>query len=245
MPTYSPSLKLSLIANGDQSGIWGTTTNTNWDLVEEAIAGVQSITMTNANYTLSDLNGISDESRNMVIVAGGTNSAVWQVIAPLEPKVYLVVNSTSGGFSITFGASTGSIVTIPNGYATFIYCNGVNFYAGITTSAGNFKVTGNLVTDGSASVGTTLAVGGNTTLSGDLAVTGSSTIVPVGSTITYPSATPPSGFLLCNGAAVSRGTYSSLFALVGVTFGSGDGVTTFNLPNISGPVANMYYVIRY
>ena len=76
--TYSPSLKIQLIANGDQSGVWGTTTNNNWELMEQAVAGVQSITMTNADYVLSNLNGVSDEARNMVIVAGGAGKhSMW------------------------------------------------------------------------------------------------------------------------------------------------------------------------
>ena len=46
----------------------------------------------------------------------------------------------------------------------------------------------------------------------------------------------PEGWLLCNGAAVSRTTYANLFAKIGVTYGSGDGSTTFNLPNLDGRV---------
>ena len=46
----------------------------------------------------------------------------------------------------------------------------------------------------------------------------------------------PDGWLLCNGAAVSRTTYANLFAKIGVTYGSGDGSTTFNLPNLDGRV---------
>ena len=46
----------------------------------------------------------------------------------------------------------------------------------------------------------------------------------------------PEGWLLCNGAAVSRSTYANLFAKIGVTYGSGDGSTTFNLPNLDGRV---------
>lgn len=245
MTTYTTSLKINQIANGDQSGIWGTTTNTNWNLVEEAIAGVESITMLNANYTLSNLNGVSDEARNMVIVAGGTNSAIYQIIAPLVPKVYLVVNNTAGGFAITFGGSSGSIVSIPNGYSALVYCNGSNFYAAPTSCIGNFAATGNLAVAGDAAVSGDATVSGDTTISGDLTVTGSSTIVPLGTIVAYVSATPPTGFLLCNGAAVSRGTYADLFALVGVTYGAGDGSTTFNLPNIPVLVANVYYVIKY
>ena len=52
--------------------------------------------------------------------------------------------------------------------------------------------------------------------------------------------TPPSGWLECNGAAVSRATYSTLFVAIGTTFGSGDGTTTFNLPDLRG-----YFVRGY
>ena len=47
----------------------------------------------------------------------------------------------------------------------------------------------------------------------------------------WPTATAPTGFLLCNGAVVSRSTYAALFAILGVVFGSGDGSTTFTLPD--------------
>ena len=46
----------------------------------------------------------------------------------------------------------------------------------------------------------------------------------------------PSGWLLCNGSAISRTTYSALFSAVGTTYGTGDGSSTFNLPNLSGRI---------
>lgn len=242
--TYSTSLKLEIIPNGDQSGTWGTTTNTNLNLIEQAVAGVQTITMTNANYTLTNLNATSDEARNMVIVVSGSISSTYQVIAPLVAKTYIVTNSTVGGYNITFGGSGGTLVTIPNGYSTLVYCDGSNFYAGLTSSSGDFKVLGGFVATGNASVGGLLSVSGNTVLSGSLTVTGSTSIVPVGSTMLYPSSSAPSGFLVCGGQAVSRGTYAALFALVGTTFGSGDGSTTFNLPSLTAPT-NYYYVIKF
>lgn len=55
---------------------------------------------------------------------------------------------------------------------------------------------------------------------------------PVGSIQMYGAASAPAGWLLCNGAAVSRTTYSRLFAIVGTTFGAGDGSTTFNVPDM-------------
>ena len=59
----------------------------------------------------------------------------------------------------------------------------------------------------------------------------------IGSIIPYPGSTLPEGFLVCDGSAVSRDDYSDLFEIIGTTYGSGDGSTTFNLPNLSGRVA--------
>jgi len=57
---------------------------------------------------------------------------------------------------------------------------------------------------------------------------------PIGSIVSYAGAAAPSGYLLCNGAAVSRTTYAALFAAIGTTYGVGNGSTTFNLPDLRG-----------
>ena len=91
MSTYSTSLRLELIANGAQVGNWGDTTNNNLGtLLEQAITGVTTITMVDADYTLSNLNGTSDEARNAVLVVGGANTAIKNLIAPLVEKTYWV-----------------------------------------------------------------------------------------------------------------------------------------------------------
>lgn len=59
-----------------------------------------------------------------------------------------------------------------------------------------------------------------------------STAVPTGVVVMWTTATAPTGWLLCDGSAVSRSTYSGLFAVIGTTYGSGDGSTTFNLPDL-------------
>lgn len=55
--------------------------------------------------------------------------------------------------------------------------------------------------------------------------------VPTGTITSFAGKSVPTGFLLCNGAAVSRTTYKALFNVIGTTYGTGDGSTTFNLPN--------------
>lgn len=150
MATYSTSLKLTLLANGEGAGTWGQTTNTNLGtLLEQAITGVQSIVMADANVTLTNLNGASDQARNAVLVVTGTNNAVRDIIAPLVNKQYLVVNNTTGGQSIRIRGSTGFTVTIPNGAKVFVYCDGTNFYgADPSYASGNFSVGGNLSVTG-------------------------------------------------------------------------------------------------
>ena len=58
--------------------------------------------------------------------------------------------------------------------------------------------------------------------------------VPAGAVFYFAASSAPTGYLICNGSAVSRSTYAALFAIVGTTFGAGDGSTTFNLPDLRG-----------
>lgn len=71
---------------------------------------------------------------------------------------------------------------------------------------------------------------------GDLATSVLKLVCPVGTIAPYAGATAPTGWLLCDGAEVSRATYADLFALIGTTYGVGNGTTTFNLPDMKGRV---------
>lgn len=89
-------------------------------------------------------------------------------------------------------------------------------------------ITGDLCVSGSVEAGS-LTVNG--TGLDDLL----SQLIPVGSLFPFAGSSAPSSyFLLCDGSAISRTTYSSLFAAIGTTYGSGDGSTTFNLPDTRG-----------
>ena len=72
--------------------------------------------------------------------------------------------------------------------------------------------------------------------SGDLDIMSGGDTLPVGAIIPYSGSTIPTNFLLADGSAVSRTTYSELFEAIGTTYGAGDGSTTFNLPNLKGKV---------
>jgi len=225
--TYSTSLKIQLIGNGEQSSIWGNTTNTNWNLIEQAVAGVQSITMANANYTLTDLNGISDEARNMVLVVGGSNSAIRQVITPLVPKVYMVSNNTSGGYAITVGGATGTLVTVPNGASVLVYCDGTNFYAGVSGAAGNFSIPGNNTVAGNETIGGNESIGGNLSVTGTTTLSGTATAPTVTSSDNSTKvATTAYVATAVTNATGSLGTMSTQNAnAVAITGGTITGVT--------------------
>ena len=59
-------------------------------------------------------------------------------------------------------------------------------------------------------------------------------VVPPGTVVAYGSTSTPNGYIYCNGAAVSRTTYSDLFSAIGTNFGGGNGSTTFNVPDLRG-----------
>lgn len=163
--TFSPSLRIELIGDGDQSGIWGQTTNTNLGtLIEQAIAGVVTITMTDATYTLTNFNGVSDEARNQVIVATGALSQQRNIIAPLVEKTYTIKNSTTGGFGVQIIGSSGTGVVIPNGATASVYCDGINFFPMQVNTIGNQTINGNL-----SVTGTTTLTGALTASSGSFA----------------------------------------------------------------------------
>lgn len=69
------------------------------------------------------------------------------------------------------------------------------------------------------------------TSNGSAWVSSTPTYVPTGGMMMWGTASAPTGYLLCNGAAVSRTTYSALFAVIGTAYGAGDGSTTFTLPD--------------
>ena len=128
--TYSSRLRLELMASGEQSGSWGTKTNTNLGtLIEEAIAGYESIATGDADVTLSTANGATDQARKAMLRFTGTLTANRNIIVPTSSKIYFIDNSCSGAFSLVVKTASGSGVTIPNGSKAVVYCDGTNVLA--------------------------------------------------------------------------------------------------------------------
>ena len=125
MSTYSTNLKIELIGTGEQSGTWGTTTNTNLgSLIEEAIAGYVTQAVTDGAATVLTIpDGASSNGRNYVIELTGALTAARTVEVPAVDKPYIFFNNTSGGFAVTVKVSGQTGVTIANGKKAIVYTN--------------------------------------------------------------------------------------------------------------------------
>jgi hypothetical protein len=151
--TFTPSLKIELIGNGEQPTTWGITTNNNMGtLIEQSIAGVQPITLT-GNTVLSNFNGISDQARNAVLVFNGALSNTANVVAPSVEKTYIVSNRA--GANVVIKTSTGVGISVSNNTNVLIYCDGAEFYTAVNPNdvIGNLSVSGNQTVAGSISIG--------------------------------------------------------------------------------------------
>ena len=155
----------------------------------------------------------------------------------------LWVNSNNNTLNIYDGTNfinLGKVDTAEMGHATTASPS----FTGTITSAGDIVLSGTgkikLPTGTTAQrpSGVTGDFRFNTTLTQFEGYDGSSWAkvggVPAGTVITYASSTVPTGFLECNGANVSRSTYAQLYSAIGSTWGSGDGSSTFGLPDLRG-----------
>lgn len=233
--TYSTSLKIELIANGEQSGTWGQTTNNNLGtLVEQAITGVGSVNLVGGDYVLTNYNGLADESRNAVLTFSGSLASPANVITPAVQKTYIITNNC--GANVTIKTATGNGVTVSNGLSALVYCDGTNFYTAVNVNnvIGDLTVSGNEVIGGAVYLGNSAISGaaGNLTMTANASVIDMSPntgafIPPTGTTLNRPSS-PTVGMSRWNTTAgvyeiwngvdwqpIASGTYSLSALFVG------------------------------
>lgn len=202
--TYSTNLRTELIGSGDQAGTWGTTTNgTLGSILEQAIAGVSGGPYVGGTYPA--VNFPTDANITLTTNNGSVD----------QSRSAVLVVTSSGSLT-----ATRDVIAPASASKIYIIKNS-------TTGGQSIQIK---YATGSAVLipnGQTLPVYGDGT-NFYLATTNS---VPSGSIQMWSTATAPTGYILCNGTAISRTLYSTLFAVIGTTFGVGDGLTTFNVPD--------------
>jgi hypothetical protein len=202
--TYS-DLKIELIGTGEQSGTWGTTTNTNLSTaLGEAITGSASVAFSSSDVTLTLTNTNSAQSaRNLRLNLTGTSGGARNLIlgsgCQIE-KFYLINNGLAD--AVTVKNTTGSGVTVPAGTAMLVFNNATDVINPLTFFTGTVVSSSATITGGSinstaiggssAAAGsfTTLAASGNASVTGNLTVDGNTTLGNAsGDTITLNAAT--------------------------------------------------------
>jgi hypothetical protein len=196
--SYS-DLKIELIATGEQSGTWGTTTNTNLGTaLSEAITGSADVAFSSADVTLTltDTNN-AQSARNLRLNLTGTSGGARNLIlgsgCQIE-KLYLVNNGCADAVTVKNTSGTG--IAVPAGASAFVYNTGVNVVDALSYFSGTLVSSAATITGGSinstAIGGSTASTGAFTTLSasGNLTVDGNTTLGNAsGDTITLNAAT--------------------------------------------------------
>ena len=171
--TYTDRLGLEKQGDGENPNSWGTILNTNViDLIDDAIAGYEIVSVSSTGITLSDNNGSTDQSRNATLEFAGTLTANVTITIPSEEKTYFVRENTTGSFAVQMKTAGGSAITLAQQSNTFVACDGTDIY-----SVNLPETVNTLTVITSASIGGTLDVGGNVgiktiTPGGDLHVQG-------------------------------------------------------------------------
>jgi hypothetical protein len=166
--TFVNDLRLEEMATGENSGTWGTKTNTNLELIGEALGfGTESITTNADTHTSTIADATSDPARAMYIKYTGTlDSTCTITIAPNTiSRLHFIENGTSGSQDIIIKQGSGATVTIPSGKCSVVYLDGAGSGAAVVDAltalnvAGDITAAGTLNATGDTSAGDSAALG--------------------------------------------------------------------------------------
>jgi hypothetical protein len=233
--SYSSDLKLELMVTGEKSGLWGDITNTNLNLVQQAIAGVEAIAVGAADVTLQMNNATISNARNMVLKFTGTLAANRIVTIPDSiEKFYILQDSTThGAFTLTFKTVSGTGFLCVQGKSHFAYSDGtnVNLISGAELA---YNALNDVLNNGNSSNGTinisNIAISAMTTantISASGAITGDSVSDSIGEVRSLPIVSAASRTLI----ASDHGKVISATGTITVppsVFSAGQTITIYN-----------------
>ena len=152
--TYTNRLGLEKQTDGENPNSWGAILNTNViDLIDDAIAGYEIVSVSGTGITLTDNQGSSDQSRNAALEFAGTLTANVTITVPAEEKTYFIRENTSGSFAVQMKTVGGTALSLSQGVNTFVACNGTSIYRlDVPTSVSSFTANTLVATSISTSV---------------------------------------------------------------------------------------------
>ena len=174
MATYVNDLRLKEITTGDESGTWGTSTNTNLELIAEAFSfGTEAITTNDDTHTTTIADGSTDPGRSLYLKYTGTlDSACTITIAPnTVSKLWFIENGTTGSQNIIISQGSGANITIPAGDTKAIYSDGAGSGAAMVDAFASLNVV-DLKVEDDLTVTDDLIVNGDIDLEGNMDVNG-------------------------------------------------------------------------
>ena len=144
--TFSTDLKLELMATGENAGTWGTKTNTNLNLVQQAIAGYESISVTTTTVALTIDDGSISQARNMILAFGGSLTGATSVTVPNSiEKMYILDDQTTHNTStITVKTASGTGFAMDQGKRHLAYTDGTNLQRIDLSSLGGLVATASI-----------------------------------------------------------------------------------------------------
>jgi hypothetical protein len=246
--TFTPDLRLTLQADGENPSTWGDIANTVFQLIEQAIAGSQSIPLSSGTTTLTTNNGATDQARAAILAFTGALGGANTVIIPNVTKTYLAFNNTSNNFPV-------QVQTAAPNTASFTASIAGNTMTVSAVSSGTLAV-GQVITGASVPAGTYIsALGTGAGLTGTYIINNSATISSEAMTSTSGLVIPQGTtlFLFCDGnnnvlqvsanavslGGVSAGNYAQLTANVFNSFLSQNAFNPFNMTFAASQIVNL------
>jgi len=156
--TYTTNSGIELITTGEQSGTWGTTTNTNLSIIDRLVNGVGTITLSGTTHTLTTSDGALSDGQYAVLVFSGSPSGTNTVTVAPNDAQHLYVVKNSSGQSVVLTQGSGGNVTVANGDTKVVYCDGAGAGAAVVDLTADFAMSSVNITGGSITGITDLAV---------------------------------------------------------------------------------------
>ena len=243
--SYSTDLKLELMVTGENAGTWGDKTNSNLNLIQQAIAGYEEVSIAGGAQTtaLAMTDATISNARNQVIKLTGTITGNQIVTIPDSiEKSYIIINGTTGSFTVEFKtvSGTGYTFAAAEKETRILISDGTNVVdAGFSSAAIDA-----VVEDTTPQLGGNLDVNGNSIVSvsnGDIAITPNGTGKVILDGLNYPTADGTTGQAL-----TTNGSGTLSFSDVSVDFGAvdesiiPDTTDTYDLGSSSKVWANIY-----